>query len=68
MNIKLLAAVTSPSIYNSCSTWKRFWEGKFTPVNMKNCGCHNVRKHRDIKGGEKYIGLDIYFNFLVWKI
>ena len=30
---------------------------------MKNCGCCNVGKHRDIKDGEKYITLDIYLNF-----
>ena len=40
------------------------WEEKltsfeFTPVNIKKCGRHNFRKHKDIKNGEKYITLDI---------
>ena len=30
---------------------------------MKNCGHCNVRKHRDIKNGEKYITLNIYLDF-----
>ena len=49
--------VTLPSIYHGCSTWKTFWEEKFTgkkqdlfePLNMRNCGKCNFRKHRDIK-------------------
>ena len=64
MNMKLLSVVTSPSIYHCCSTQKMFWEEKFTPVNMKNCGHINVRKHRDINNGKKYITLDIYLNFV----
>ena len=28
-NINLLAVVTPPSIYNGCSTWKKFWEETF---------------------------------------
>ena len=41
-----------------------FWEVKFTlgefkPVNMKNCGRPNVRKHIEIKDGDKYITLGI---------
>ena len=32
-----------------------FTLGEFTAVNMKNCVCHNVRKHRDIKGSDKYV-------------
>ena len=62
MNMKLLVVVTPPSIYHSCSTWKTFWEEKFTgkenllqDVNMKNCGRHNVRKHKEIKGSDKYV-------------
>ena len=32
-------------------------------MNMKNC-CHsNVRKHREIKGSEKYVTLDISLKF-----
>ena len=30
MNMKLLAVVTPPSIYHGYSTWKTFWEEKFT--------------------------------------
>ena len=68
MNINPLAVVTSPSIYHSCSTQKNFWEekftfSKFTPMNMKNCGCCNVRKHRYIKDSPKYITLEISLNF-----
>ena len=37
----------------------KFWEDKFTPVNMKSCGRRNVRKHRDINNGEQYIALHI---------
>ena len=66
MNINLLEFVTPLSIYRGCSTQKMFWEGKFTgeeklfsAVNMKNCGRHNVRKHRDIKGSDKYVTLEI---------
>ena len=66
INMKLLAVVTSPSICHGCSTWKTFWEGKFTgkenlflAVNMKICGRHNVRKHKEIKGSDKYVTLEI---------
>ena len=56
----LLAVVTSPpAIYHGCSTWNNFWEEKFTPVNMKSCVRINVRKHKEINNGEKYIILDI---------
>ena len=61
--MKLLAVVTLPSIYHGWSTQKTFWEGIFTPVNKKNCGCNNVRKHGEIKNGEKYITLEISLNF-----
>ena len=30
---------------------------------MKNCGYHNERKHRDVKGSDKYVTLDISFRF-----
>ena len=30
---------------------------------MKNCGLSNVRKHKEIKGGDKYVTLDISLNF-----
>ena len=68
--MKLLAVVTTPSIYHGCSTWKMFWEEKFTgeetlflAVNMKNCGRHNVRKHKEIKGSDKYVTFDISSKF-----
>ena len=32
-------------------------------MNMKSFGRRNVRKHRDIKNGEKYITLDISLKF-----
>ena len=49
MNMKLLEVVTTPSIYHGCYTWKTFWEenftlGEFTPVNIQNCGRHNISK------------------------
>ena len=69
MNIKLLAVVTPPSIYHGCSTWKTFWEEKFTckenftlgefsAMNMKDCGCFNIMKQGEIKGSDKYVNLD----------
>ena len=68
MNMKILAVVTPPSICHYCSTGKTFWEEKFTlgelsDVNMKNYGHQNVRKHREIKGSDKYVTLDIPLNF-----
>ena len=68
--MKLLAVETPSSIYHGCSTQKTFWEGKFTgkenlflAVNMKNCGCRNFRKHKEIKGSDKYVTLDILSKF-----
>ena len=68
--MKFLAVVTPPSIYNGCSTWKTFWEEKFTGkenlflyVNMKKCGCRNVRKHKEIRGSDKYVTLEISSKF-----
>ena len=68
MNTKILAVVTPPSSYHGLSNRKIFWEekftlGEFTPVNTKNCDCRNVRKHREIKNGEKYITLNISLKF-----
>ena len=45
-----------------------FWEenftlGEFIAVNMKKYGCCNIRKHRDIKGSDKYTILDILLKF-----
>ena len=66
MNMKLLEVVTPPSIYHGYSTWKTFWEEKFTAkenlflaLNMKKCGRRNVGKHKEIKGGDNYVTLDI---------
>ena len=68
MSMKLLGVLTPPYTYHGFSTRKKFWEekftiGEFTPVNMKNCGCCNVRKQIDIKNGKKYITLYISLKF-----
>ena len=62
--MKLLAFLTPTSIYHGYSTRKTFWEENFTgkedlflSVNMQNCGRHNVRKHKDIRGSDKYVTL-----------
>ena len=60
MKIKFLAVISPPpDIYHGFCTWKTLWEDKFTLVNMKSFGGLNLRKHREIKNGEKYIILDI---------
>ena len=68
--MKLLIVVTPPYMYHGCSTRKTFWEEKFTgnkslflAVNMKNCGRCNFRKHKEIKGSDKYVTLDISSKF-----
>ena len=68
--MKLLAVVTPPSIYHGCSTQKMFWEEKFTgkenlflDADMKNCGRRGVRKHKEIRGSDKYATLDISSKF-----
>ena len=61
--MNILEVVTPLSIYHGCSTQKMLWGGYFTPVNMKNCGHLNVRKHREINNGENYISLYIYVYF-----
>ena len=68
--MKFFVVATPPSIYHGCSTWKTFWEENFTgkedlfmSVNMKNCGHRKVRKHKDIKGSDKYVILDISSKF-----
>ena len=66
--MKLLVVVAPPSIYHGCSTRKTFWEEKFTgkkqdlfvSVNMRNCGQHSVRKHRDIKDSDERVTLNMY--------
>ena len=74
MNMNLLEFVTPPSIYHDCYTQKMFLEEKFTgeenstlgefiAVNMKDCSRRNIRKHREIKGSDKYATLDISLKF-----
>ena len=74
MKMNLLEVVTPPSIYHGCSTQNTFWEenftgeekftlGEFSAVNMKNCGCHNFRKHKDIKCSDTHVTLDISLKF-----
>ena len=68
INLNSLEIGIPPSIYHVCSTWKTFWEEKFTlddftDFNMKNCRRRNVSKHIEIKGGDKYYTLDISFKF-----
>ena len=68
--MKVLAVITSLSIYHVCSTWKTLWEEKFTgkenlflAVDMQNCGRRNVRKHKEIRGSDKSVTLDISSKF-----
>ena len=68
--MKVLVVVTPPSIYHGCSTRKTFWEEKFTgkkylfqSVNMKICGCRKVRKHKEIKGSDKIVTLNVSARF-----
>ena len=70
INMKFLVVVTLLSIYHGCSSHKTFWEEKFTgkkylfqSVNMKNCGRRKVRKHKEIKGSDKSVTLDISSKF-----
>ena len=68
--MKLIAFVTTPSIYHGCSTRKTSWEEKFTgkedlglSMNMKICGRRNVRKHKEVRGSDNYVTLDISSKF-----
>ena len=68
--MKFLVLVAPPSNYHGCSTWKTFWEEKFTGkeylflfMNMKNYGCRKVSKHKEIKGSDKSVTLDISSKF-----
>ena len=68
MNMKLLEVVISSSIYHGFPNRKTLWEEKFTlgefsAVNMKSFGCRNVRKHREIKGSDNYVTLDMSLKF-----
>ena len=68
--MKFLVFLSPPSIYHGSSTWKMFWEEKFTgkkdffqSVNMKNCSCCKVRKHKEIKISDKIVTLNISEKF-----
>ena len=68
--MKFLVVLTPPSIYHGWSTRKTFWEEKFTgkkdlfqSVNMKNLGRRKVRKHKDIKGSDKIVTLNVSEKF-----
>ena len=68
--MKFLVVVTPPSIYHGCSTQKTLWEENFTgmqylfqSVNMKNCGLHKVRKHKEIRGSDKCVTLNVSEKF-----
>ena len=68
--MKFLVVVTPLFIYHGCSTRKTFWEEKFTgkkdlfqSVNMKHCGCRKVGKHKEIKGSDKIVTLNISEKF-----
>ena len=36
---------------------------EFSAVNIKYCGRCNFKKHRDIKGSDNYVALDISLKF-----
>ena len=68
--MRFLLVITPPSIYHGCSTQKMFWEEKFTgkqdlfqSVKMKICGRRKVRKHKDIKGSDMCVTLNISEKF-----
>ena len=68
--MKFLVVVTRPSINHGCSTRKTSWEEKFTgkkyffqSVDMKNCGRRKVRKHKEMKGSDKCVTLNISEKF-----
>ena len=42
---------------------EKFTIGEFSALNMKNCGRHNIRKHTEIKGIDKYVTLYILLKF-----
>ena len=65
--MKFLVVVAPPSIYHGCSTRKTLWEENFTgkkqdlfvSVNMRNCGWHNVRKHKEINDSDERVTLNM---------
>ena len=66
--MEFLVVVTPPSIYHGCSTRKTVWKEKFTgkkqdlfeSVNTRNFGQRSVRKHKEIKGSDKCVTLNMY--------
>ena len=65
--MNFLVFVTPLYIYHGCSTQKTLWEEKFTgnqdffgSLNIRNCGLHKFRKHKEIKGSDKCVNLNIY--------
>ena len=70
--MKFLAIVIPPSIYHGCSTRKTFWEEKFAgkkqylfePLNLRNCGKSNVRKHRGFKKGDERVTYENKYDIL----
>ena len=38
-------------------------ENMLLAVDMKNCGRRNVKKHKEIRGSDKYVTLDISSKF-----
>ena len=68
--MKFLVVITPPSIYHGWSTRKTFCGEKFTgkkdlfqSMNMKNCGCRKVMKHKEIKGSDNIVTSDISVKF-----
>ena len=68
--MRFLVVLTPPSIYHGCSTRKKFWEEKFTgkkdlfhSMNTKLRGRYIVRKHKEIKGSDKILTLNISEKF-----
>ena len=79
INMKLLAVVTLPSIYYGGSAQMTFWEedftgegkftlGEFTALNMKHCGCWNVRKTDRSRVVTSMSHWKSCSNLTVWKI
>ena len=49
-----------------CFSGRKKFTGKESlclAVNIKNCGRRNVRKHKEIKGSDNYVTLDISLKF-----
>ena len=68
--MKFLVFVIPPSIYHGCSTRKTFWEEIFTgkkylfqSVDMKFCGHRKFSKHKEIKGSDKIVTLNVSEKF-----